>query len=105
MSSHCYDRALTVGEMAWLAQGLSDPSRSLAPARPANQAAVGHIDVDVSAGATPLTVQFNSGKSFDPEGDSFTYAWDFGDGGTATSENPSYTFEQEGEYVVTSDAD
>ena len=30
-----------------------------------------------------------------------TYAWDFGDGGSSSEENPIYTFTEAGEYVVT----
>ncbi|MEM1056793.1 MAG: PQQ-dependent sugar dehydrogenase [Bacteroidota bacterium] len=56
---------------------------------------------DVTQGMTPLTVQFGSSDSFDPDGDAFSRAWDFGDGTTSTAANPSHTFTQEGVYTVT----
>ena len=28
----------------------------------------------------------------DADGDTLTYAWDFGDGGTSTAQNPSHTY-------------
>ncbi|WP_158267630.1 InlB B-repeat-containing protein [Adhaeribacter arboris] len=43
-------------------------------------------------GTSPLTVQFTGNKSTDPEGQTLTYAWNFGDGTTSTEANPSHTF-------------
>ena len=38
----------------------------------------------------------------DPEGDSLTYAWEFGDGGTASTEDPTHEFPSgDGTYTVT----
>ena len=37
----------------------------------------------------------------DPDGDPFTYAWEFGDGGTSTAEDPSHSYAEGGDYVVT----
>ena len=50
-----------------------------------------------------LTCEFNASTSFDPDGSIQTYAWDFGDGGTATVEDPiePYTYAQSGQYDVT----
>ncbi len=36
-----------------------------------------------------------------PEGDTYTYAWDFGDTNTSTDENPSHTYAAAGTYTVT----
>src|SRR5262249_4832595 len=45
-------------------------------------------------GPAPLTVQFDSSDSYDPDGGPapFTYLWTFGDGGTATASNPAHTY-------------
>ncbi|HQZ42354.1 MAG TPA: PKD domain-containing protein, partial [Flavobacteriales bacterium] len=47
---------------------------------------------NVSYGSGPLAVQFNGIASTDPENGALTYLWNFGDGQTSTSANPSHTF-------------
>lgn len=47
--------------------------------------------------ATGLTVNFTNTSTGDPP---LTYMWDFGDGGTSTSENPGNTYAAEGTYLV-----
>ena len=42
-------------------------------------------------GQPPLNVSFSSAGTSDPDGDSLTYAWDFGDGASSTAPNPSHT--------------
>jgi PKD repeat protein len=42
-----------------------------------------------------------SGAGHDPDGDPITYEWDFGDGGTATGQNPFHVFGEAGAYDVT----
>ncbi|MBX4215644.1 PQQ-dependent sugar dehydrogenase, partial [Candidatus Parcubacteria bacterium] len=54
-----------------------------------------------SATAAPLTVNFSSAGSSDPDGDPLSFAWTFGDGGTSTSPNPQYTYTQNGVYAAT----
>jgi glucose/arabinose dehydrogenase len=43
-------------------------------------------------GPLPLTVQFSSAGSNDPDGDELTYSWNFGDGSTSTEANPTHEF-------------
>ncbi len=49
-------------------------------------------------GAVPLAVNFSSAGSSDPEGAALTYNWQFGDGATSTSANPSHTYASAGVY-------
>lgn len=44
----------------------------------------------------PLTIQFMDESSGNPD----SWEWDFGGGGTSDEQNPSHTFEKEGEYMV-----
>jgi len=54
-----------------------------------------------SSGPVPLSVQFSSDGSFDPNGDSFTLEWDFGDGsGRTTTPNPTHVFTTLGTFDV-----
>ena len=54
------------------------------------------ISLDQSYGSTPLRVQFRGDGSFDPDGDSLAYRWDFGDGSSSEEPNPTHTFTAEG---------
>ena len=49
-------------------------------------------------GPTPLTVNFSSSGSSDPEGQPLSYSWNFGDGTTSTQANPSHTYTVAGPY-------
>ncbi|WP_061295416.1 ThuA domain-containing protein [Herbidospora cretacea] len=55
-----------------------------------------------TSGQAPLTVQFSSSGSADPDGDAITYAWDFTDNGSvdSTSANPSFTYSSNGNYTA-----
>jgi PKD repeat protein len=49
-----------------------------------------------------LVCNFSGSTSSDPNtGDTITYAWTFGDGGTSTSSSPSRTYAAAGTYPVT----
>ena len=68
-----------------------------------NRRPVVSISSDVVSGLAPLTVQFSSVGTFDPDGDALSYDWSFGDGQVSTLENPSHTYTADGVYnsVVT----
>ncbi|MDQ6907407.1 MAG: PQQ-dependent sugar dehydrogenase, partial [Chloroflexota bacterium] len=52
------------------------------------------ISVDRQSGPPPLTVNFSSAGSADPQGGTLSYSWDFGDGSTPSPEaNPSHIYE------------
>ncbi len=49
-----------------------------------------------TSGSSPLTVNFSDLSTNNPS----SWAWDFGDGGTSTAQNPSYTYNVAGTYTV-----
>ena len=63
-----------------------------------NQSPVAISSADPTTGAVPLNVSFSSAGSLDPEGQALTYAWDFGDGATSATANPSHSYAQAGQY-------
>ncbi|MEX0751064.1 MAG: PQQ-dependent sugar dehydrogenase [Dehalococcoidia bacterium] len=55
-----------------------------------------------TSGDAPLTVNFTSAGSGDPDGgQAITYDWDFGDGATSTLPNPSHEYTDDGDYTAT----
>ncbi len=54
-----------------------------------------------TSGGRPLTVAFSSAGSSDPEGGALSYRWTFGDGGSSTQANPSYTYNTAGTFTAT----
>jgi PKD repeat protein len=65
-----------------------------------NQSPVAVAAANPQSGDAPLTVQFNSDGSYDPDGTIATIVWDFGDGGTSNEANPSHTYANSGTYNV-----
>ncbi|MFH1246076.1 MAG: PKD domain-containing protein [Candidatus Omnitrophota bacterium] len=51
-----------------------------------------------NVGSSPLTVQFSSAGSYDPDGEALTYHWDFGDGAASEEANPTHVYEYKSEY-------
>ncbi len=56
-----------------------------------------------TSGSAPLTVQFSSAGTNDPDGNPFTYAWDFTTNGStdSTAANPSFTYTSNGTFTAT----
>lgn len=65
-----------------------------------NGAPTANATADITKGLDPLTVNFSSEGSFDPEDQTLTYAWDFGDDTTSEEANPSKTYLEKGTYTV-----
>ncbi|HEY7042458.1 MAG TPA: PQQ-dependent sugar dehydrogenase [Nocardioidaceae bacterium] len=65
-----------------------------------DQPPIVNASANPTSGAAPLTVNFSSAGSSDPEGHALTYSWDFGDGTTSTAANPSHTYTQAGPYAA-----
>jgi YD repeat-containing protein len=53
------------------------------------------------SGQLTPAVQFSSSGSFDPDGTITSYRWNFGDGATATTANPSHAYAAPGLYIAT----
>jgi len=54
------------------------------------------FEADIRQGGTPVTVQFTDLSTGAPT----TWAWTFGDGGTASAQNPVHTYETAGTFTV-----
>jgi PKD repeat protein len=54
-----------------------------------------------TGGVTSGTAVAFTATGTDPDGDTLTYSWDFGDGGTAATQNPSHTYAAPGTYAAT----
>jgi PKD repeat protein len=57
-------------------------------------------EAEPDEGAPPLKVQFTASVE-EETGGPFTFAWDFGDGGKSTEQNPIHTYDKVGEYTAT----
>ncbi|HYE26027.1 MAG TPA: PQQ-dependent sugar dehydrogenase [Clostridia bacterium] len=57
-----------------------------------NRAPVAAASANPDSGASPLTVNFSSAGSSDPDGNPLTYLWEFGDGATSITPNPSHQY-------------
>lgn len=65
-----------------------------------NQAPIVQASANPTEGNPPLVVNFSSQGTIDPEGQSLTYNWNFGDGTNSTSANPTKTYNAKGMYTV-----
>ncbi len=66
-----------------------------------NQPPVAVASATPASGTVPLTVQFSSAGSNDPDGTITSWYWDFGDGNSATMANPSHMYTNAGTYDAT----
>jgi len=58
------------------------------------------ISVTPTTGTAPLAVSFDGGGSTDSDGSIASYAWSFGDGGTATGKSATHTYATAGTYTA-----
>ena len=96
------------GSLYYIDLGYSDVSGTFGTSKihriryqSSNQAPAAVAGSDITSGPTPLTVNFNSTGSSDPEGQPLSYSWDFGDGTPLSSAaNPTHTYSIAGNYSV-----
>jgi len=66
-----------------------------------NRAPIAVASANRTSGPAPLTINFSSAGSSDPEGGALSYLWTFGDGTTSTAANPTKTYNSNGTYSPT----
>jgi glucose/arabinose dehydrogenase len=67
----------------------------------ANSPPIAVASATPTSGSAPLSVQFSSEGSSDPEGGPLAYTWDFGDGSPTTNEPaPQHTYSVKGTYTA-----
>jgi PKD repeat protein len=66
-----------------------------------NKRPVARLSATPATGKPPLRVQFDGTGSTDADGHVVSYAWDFGDGVTATGEIVRHTYNTAGDYTAT----
>jgi PKD repeat protein len=65
---------------------------------PANQPPVARATATPGSGTAPLAVAFDGSGSSDPDGSIVSYAWTFGDGGSAAGATTNHTYQTAGTY-------
>jgi glucose/arabinose dehydrogenase/PKD repeat protein len=83
------------GALAYVNYGVGDPNTgTLNEIRyvAANRAPVARASASPQAGPAPLEVAFDGRGSSDPDGDTLTYSWNFGDGGMSSEATPLHTY-------------
>ncbi len=67
---------------------------------PTNQSPVAAFTYTPASPTAGTAVQFDPSASSDPDGTIVSYAWTFGDGGTASVPSPAHTYAASGSYTV-----
>ena len=66
-----------------------------------NRQPIAEINASPTSGLAPLSVNFSSAGSIDPDADPITFLWNFGDSTTSTSTNPTHVYNVNGTYSAT----
>ena len=100
--SHTYANAGTYNITLTVNDGGADsePAYATVTVEPANEKPVAGVGGPYTGTAgEPIT--FSQSGSYDPEGSSLLFNWDFGDGSTGTGAVPSHTYASAGTYTLT----
>jgi PKD repeat protein len=73
---------------------------AMSQAKPQPEPPLAIFKASAAEGTAPLAIDFDATGSFDPADQALTYAWDFGDGATASGVKATHGFANAGEYVV-----
>ncbi|KAA3613925.1 MAG: PKD domain-containing protein [Calditrichaeota bacterium] len=66
----------------------------------ANQPPTAVANANPTSGTAPLAVNFTGSGSSDPDGSITSYSWDFGDGNSSSTADPSHTYNNSGNYTA-----
>ncbi|MGS0528289.1 PKD domain-containing protein [Zobellia nedashkovskayae] len=98
-SAGTYDVVLTVTDDGSPVRSGTAPEITIELSQ-ANQSPTAESSADVTNGEAPLTISFTGDTSSDPDNDTLSYLWDFGDGSTSTLQNPTHVFQSPTTYNV-----
>lgn len=65
-----------------------------------NRRPIVELSANPTAGLAPLSVNFSSLGTNDPDADPITYLWNFGDGSTSVGANPTHIYTVNGSYTA-----
>jgi glucose/arabinose dehydrogenase len=88
------------GDIYYVAISANQVRRIRYTAGGGNLPPVAVADGTPTVGVAPLTVNFSSAGSYDPNGDPLTFAWTFGDNGTSSDPAPTHQYLTSGTYTA-----
>ena len=100
-SAGTFSAKLTVTDNGGLTDTINTPVMVGEDVGDSNTPPTGVITASSSKGYFPLTVSFNAGQSYDPDGSIESYSWSLGDGTVATGVSVTHKFLQAAVYKVT----
>jgi PKD repeat protein len=80
------------GNLVYVAIAAPDVRRIRWTGPVVNAPPIASADASLPLGPAPLAITFSAAASLDPDGDPLTYAWTFGDGGTASVRDPQHSY-------------
>ncbi|HET9250935.1 MAG TPA: LamG-like jellyroll fold domain-containing protein [Candidatus Eisenbacteria bacterium] len=92
-----YEWTVSAADPAGHARGCREGFRFTSAVNPAPVAVAA---ANPTSGLAPLTVNFSSAGSYDPDGLPLSYLWTFGDATTSTAPNPAHTYTANGMYTA-----